>query len=136
MDGRATKVNVDEVEFAQGLKEDEGWIRMKVQFLITEENAGAEEVVFGRTVFTPGSRHEWHRHENAEEVQYLISGEGTVLDGDDEIPMVAGDVIHTPKGRWHGFRNTSQTEEAVLIWLWAGAGSRATAGYEAREPAP
>jgi quercetin dioxygenase-like cupin family protein len=133
-DGRATKVHLDEINYADGLKPGEGWIDMKVQFLITEENAGAQEVVFGRTVFTPGSRHESHRHQNAEEIQYLVAGEGIVLDGDDEIPMKVGDVIHTKKGQWHGFRNTSESEDAVLIWLWAGAGSRDAAGYEARSP--
>lgn len=130
--GRATKVHLDEIKYAEGLSADEGWIDMKVQFLITEDNAGSQEVVFGRTVFAPGSRHDWHRHENAEEIQYLVSGEGIVLDGDEEIPVKAGDIVHTKKGEWHGFRNTSESEDAVVIWLWAGAGSRDAAGYEAR----
>jgi quercetin dioxygenase-like cupin family protein len=130
--GRATKVNIEDVAFADGLKEDEGWINMHVQFLITQMNSGAEEVVFGRTIFRPGSRHEWHRHVNAEEIQYIVAGEGIVLDGDDEIPVRVGDVVHTKKGQWHGFRNTSATEDAEVIWLWAGAGSRDAAGYEAR----
>lgn len=128
----ATKVNLEEVPFAENLPEEEGWIAMLVQFAITKQSAGAEEVVFGRTIFKPGSRHEWHRHANAEEVQYLLSGEGKVLDGDEEIPVKAGDIVFTPKNRWHGFRNTSSTEDAVVIWLWAGAGDRDTAGYEAR----
>lgn len=130
--GDATKVNIDAFEFAQGLRKDQGWIDMLVQFLITEDTAGAEQVVFGRTVFRPGSRHDAHRHVNAEEVQFLLSGEGIVIDGDDEIPVVAGDVVFTPRARWHGFINTSDTEDAVVIWLWAGAGSRDKAGYEAR----
>ncbi len=128
----ATKVNLESVAFAEGLREDEGWIDMRVQFAISQLNAGAEEVVFGRTIFAPGSRHEAHRHAHAEEVQYLLSGEGVVLDGDDQISVGPGDIVHTPKGRWHGFRNTSESEDAVLIWLWAGAGSREAAGYEAR----
>jgi quercetin dioxygenase-like cupin family protein len=131
-DGRATKVNIEDVEFAENLREDEGWIKMKVQFLITQANANARDVVFGRTVFSPGSRHEWHRHENAEEIQYLVSGEGTIMDGDEEISVKAGDVVHTKRNVWHGFRNTSETEDAEIIWCWAGAGSRETAGYEAR----
>lgn len=128
----ATKVNVADVEFAAGLSEDEGWVKMQVQFLISAANAGAEEVVFGRTIFSPGSRHEAHRHENAEEVQYLVRGEGIVIDGDNEIPVRPGDVVHTRRGQWHGFINTSDTEDAEVIWLWAGAGSREAAGYEAR----
>lgn len=131
-DRPAYKVNFDDVPVAQGLREDEGWIDMQVQFAINEETAGSTEAVFGRTVFRPGSRHDWHRHDNAAEIQYLVSGEGVVLDGDDEIPVRPGDVVYTPKNRWHGFRNTSDTEEAVLVWAWAGAGSREVGGYEAR----
>jgi quercetin dioxygenase-like cupin family protein len=128
----ATKVNIGSFPYANGLRPDEGWIDMLVQFLIGGDNAGAEEVVFGRTVFRPGSRHEAHRHANAEEVQFVVSGQGIVLDGDDEIPVTAGDVVFTHKGVWHGFSNTSETEDAEVIWLWAGAGSRETAGYETR----
>jgi quercetin dioxygenase-like cupin family protein len=127
-----TKVNVSDVAFAEGLSPDEGWIEMKVQFLIGAENAGNDEIVFGRTLFEPGASHEHHRHANAEEIQYLVRGEGVVLDGDREIPMKPGDVVLTHKNVWHGFRNTSKTETAELIWAWAGASSRAAAGYEAR----
>lgn len=132
MPSESKKVNISEIPFAEGLREDEGWIDMKVQFLIGAHNAGNDEVVFGRTLFEPGSSHEHHRHANAEEIQYLVRGEGVVLDGDDEIPMKPGDVILTHKNVWHGFRNTSDTEAAELIWCWAGASSRGAAGYEAR----
>lgn len=131
--GRGFKTNVDDVAFEPGLDPDEGWIDMKVQFLVTAHNAGAEDVVFGRTVLPPGARHEWHRHPHAEEIQFVAAGEGTVLDGDEEIAMRAGDVFFTPKNRWHGFRNTSDTDDVVLLWCWAGAGSRDTAGYEVRD---
>lgn len=129
---RTTKVNIADIEFAEGLPKDEGWIDMKVQFLITGANASNDEIVFGRTLFEPGARHEHHRHANAEEIQYLVRGEGIVLDGDEEIPMKPGDVVLTHKNVWHGFRNTSETETAELIWAWAGASSRDAAGYEAR----
>ncbi len=132
---KATKVNISDVEFTHDLSADEGWIDMKVQFLITAANAGSDDVVFGRTIFKPGSRHEAHRHPDAGEVQYVLSGEGIVIDGDDEIPVRAGDVVYTRRGRWHGFINTSLSEDAEVIWLWAGAGSRAAAGYEARNDA-
>jgi quercetin dioxygenase-like cupin family protein len=125
-------VSIAEVPLADGLSEDEGWVKMKVQFLISAANSGSQEVVFGRTVFAPGSRHEAHRHVNAEEIQYLVRGQGIVIDGDGEIPVVAGDVVHTQRGQWHGFINTSESEDAEMIWAWAGAASRDTAGYEAR----
>lgn len=130
---RTTKVNISDIDFAEGLTRDQGWVDMKVQFLLGAENSGNEEIVFGRTLFEPGARHEHHRHPHAEEVQYLVRGEGIVLDGDDEIPMKPGDVVLTHKNVWHGFRNTSDTETAELIWAWAGAASRDAAGYEVRD---
>lgn len=129
---RAYKTSIHDVPLVQGLKPEEGWIDMQVQFLVDAHTAGAEEIVFGRTVLPPGARHEWHRHPNAEEIQLVVAGHGTVLDGDEELEMGTGDVLWTPKNRWHGFRNTSDSEDVVLIWCWAGAASRDTAGYEVR----
>lgn len=129
---KSYKINMHEVPTVDGLRPDEGWINMQVQFLVDAASAGSRLIVFGRTVFPPGARHEWHRHHNAEEVQLLLSGEGVVLNGDEEIPVVPGDVVFTPLNEWHGFRNLSDTTEAVVLWAWAGAGSRNAAGYEAR----
>lgn len=127
------KASQREVGFAEGLDPKEGWIDMKVQFLIDKASAGADEMVIGRTVFPPGARHELHRHPGAEEFQYLLSGQGIVLNGDEEVPVAPGEVVFTPAGEWHGFRNASDTEDAVLFWGWCGAGSREDAGYEVKE---
>jgi quercetin dioxygenase-like cupin family protein len=129
------KASDQEVELAAGLDAKEGWIDMKVQFLIDNASAGADQMVIGRTVFAPGSRHELHRHANAEEFQYLLSGEGVVLNADEEVPVKPGEVVFTPAGEWHGFRNASETEDAVLLWGWCGAGNREAAGYEVKDGA-
>jgi quercetin dioxygenase-like cupin family protein len=126
-------VTVDSVEPVPGLGADQGWVGMTVQFLIDAAKAGSQHFVFGRARFAPGpSRHEWHRHPGAEEFVLLARGEGVVLDGDNEIPVKVGDIVFHRKGEWHGFRNTSDTEEAELIWGWGGATSKAEAGYELR----
>jgi quercetin dioxygenase-like cupin family protein len=129
------KASDGDVEFARGLDPNEGWIDMKVQFLIDKASAGADEMVIGRTVFPPGARHELHRHPGAEEFQYLLSGEGVVLNGDEEVPVKPGDIVFTPAGEWHGFRNASASQDAVLFWGWCGAGNRETAGYEVKDAA-
>src|SRR6266498_3345172 len=64
-----------------------GWVEMDVRWLVTRETVGAEQSVFGVTYFPPGARHEVHRHENAEEVEYLIAGEGIARVGDDDVVM-------------------------------------------------
>ena len=71
---RPYRTNVSEVPLEQGLREDEGWIDMRVQFLIDERSAGSSELVLGRTVLPPGARHERHRHPNCDEFLVVISG--------------------------------------------------------------
>jgi quercetin dioxygenase-like cupin family protein len=126
---RPYRTNVSEVPLEQGLREDEGWIDMRVQFLIDERSAGSSELVLGRTVLPPGARHERHRHPNCDEFLVVISGSGEVYTDEGREPAAAGDVVLTPAGHWHGFDNTSD-EEVLLIWGWRGAGSLAAAGYE------
>ena len=36
-----------------------------------------------------------------------------------EEPSGEGDVVYSPRGRWHGFNNTSN-EDVVLVWGWIG----------------
>jgi quercetin dioxygenase-like cupin family protein len=110
-----------------------GWVDMDVRWLVTRETVGAEQSVFGVTYFPPGSRHEVHRHENAEEVEYLIAGEGIARIGDDDVVMGIGDAVFVPRNDYHGFRNTSPTETAVMVWSYHGAASLADAGYITEE---
>ena len=126
---RPFRTNVSEVPLEQGLRQDEGWIDMRVQFLLDERSAGSSELVLGRTVLPPGARHERHRHPNCDEFLVVISGSGEVYTDEGREPAAAGDVVFTPAGHWHGFDNTSDGE-VLLIWGWRGAGSLAAAGYE------
>ena len=130
---KSYKVNVKDISPRERLTSGSGWNNMLVQVLINEELAGARRMVIGRTVFPPGANHDWHRHADAEEFQLLLEGKGTVLNGEEEIPVGPGDIVFTRANEWHGFRNDSDTEPAVLLWGWGGAGSIDTANYEARE---
>jgi quercetin dioxygenase-like cupin family protein len=106
-----------------------GWIDMDVRWLVTRETVGAQEAVFGVTYFPPGSRHEVHRHPGAEEVEYLIAGEGVARVGDADVSMTVGDAVYVARDEYHGFRNTSETETAVMVWSYHGAASLDEAGY-------
>ncbi len=48
---------------------------------------------------------------------------------DREEPASEGDVVYSPRGCPHGFKNTSD-EDVVLVWGWNGAGSLEASGYE------
>ncbi|HET6658120.1 MAG TPA: cupin domain-containing protein [Gaiellaceae bacterium] len=123
------RTRIEDVPLAEGLRAEEGWIDMQVQFLIDARSAGTDELVVGRTVLPPGARHERHRHPNCDEFLIVLSGRGEVYTDVGEDPSETGDVVFTPAGHWHGFNNTSD-EDVVLLWGWRGAGSLERAGYE------
>ena len=130
------KVQVDELGAAGGAQPEAGkpgWIDMDVRWLVTRQTVGADDTVFGVTYFPPGSHHEIHRHEHAEEVEYLIQGQGVARVGEDDVAMGVGDAVFVPRNDYHGFRNTSETETAVMVWCYAGAASLEEAGYITEE---
>jgi quercetin dioxygenase-like cupin family protein len=126
---RPYRTTVADVALEPGLREDEGWIDMQVQFLIDARRAGSDRLVVGRTVLPPGARHERHRHPNADEFLVVLRGRGEIYTDEGREPSGEGDVIFTPRGHWHGFDNTSG-EDVLLLWGWSGAGSLKAAGYE------
>ena len=75
VDHHPYKVSVHETESSPGIPE-RGWVDMDVRWLVTQDTVGSTKTVFGVTYFPPGSKHDLHRHPNAEEVEYLISGYG------------------------------------------------------------
>ena len=129
---------VEDVPSDTSLRAERGWHDMDVKWLITKETMGTTKTVVGRTFFPPGSKHALHRHPNAEEWEYIISGEGIKHVGKDSIVMRAGDLVFCPQNEYHGLENPAgNTEPLVTIWGYCGAGSLEDAGYElpADEPA-
>ncbi|MGH3027923.1 MAG: cupin domain-containing protein, partial [Gaiellaceae bacterium] len=72
------RTRVEDVPLVRGLREDEGWVDMQVQFLIDAASAGSERLVFGRTVLPPGAKHDRHRHFECDEFLLVMSGSGLV----------------------------------------------------------
>jgi quercetin dioxygenase-like cupin family protein len=122
---------VHETESSEGIPE-RGWVDMDVRWLVTKQNVGAGKTVFGVTYFPPGSKHELHRHPNAEEVEYLISGSGIAYVDDDAVELGPGEAVFVPQNAYHGFENTSD-DETVMAWCYAGAASLEEAGFVTRQ---
>jgi quercetin dioxygenase-like cupin family protein len=129
-DPHPLKVGVTDTPSDAGIPE-RGWIDMDVRWLVTRESVGATRTVFGVTTFPPGSRHEIHRHPNAEEVEYLVSGRGIAYVGDDAIELGPGEAVFVPRDAYHGFANTSDGD-VVMAWLYSGAASLDEAGFMTR----
>src|SRR5262245_2757722 len=85
------RTNIRNVPKVEGLKRDDGWIDMQVQFLIDKKSAGADHVV-GWTVLKPGASHEQHLHRNCDEFFIVLKGKGHVITDQGLEPSGAGDV--------------------------------------------
>ena len=55
----------------------------------------------------PGGHTPKHFHPYEHEI-YVLEGQGTVVDGDRQRPLVAGDVVFVQPNDVHQFRNTGQ----------------------------
>lgn len=124
------KVSVQTTETSAGVP-GRGWVDMDVRWLVTKDSVGATKTVFGVTYFPPGARHELHRHPNAEEVEFLISGSGVAYVEDDAVELGPGEAVFVPQNAYHGFENTSEAE-VVMAWCYAGASSLEDAGFVTR----
>lgn len=58
---------------------------------------------------------EWERHQNGDEIVFVVEGETTLylMDGSEDVPqrLGAGMLIVVPRGVWHRF----ETKEAVKV---------------------
>ena len=124
------KVSIRETESSPGIPE-RGWVDMDVRWLVTKDTVGSTKTVFGVTFFPPGAKHDIHRHPNAEEVEYLMSGSGIAYVGDDAVELGPGEAVFVPQNEYHGFENTSDGE-VVMAWYYAGAASLDDAGFVTR----
>jgi quercetin dioxygenase-like cupin family protein len=123
------RVRLEDVPLVPNLREDEGWVDMQVQFLLGLETVGADDFLLGWTVLPPGAKHDRHLHTNADEFFIVLEGSGRIYTDDGTAPSTKGDVIWTPRGKWHGFDNTGD-EDVVLVWGWNGAGTLEDSGYQ------
>ena len=123
------RVRLEDVPLVPNLREDDGWVNMQVQFLLGSESVGVDDFLLGWTVLAPGAKHDRHLHHDADEFFIVLQGSGRIYTDDGTAPSTKGDVIWTPRGKWHGFDNTGD-EDVVLVWGWNGAGSLEASGYE------
>ena len=125
------KVAPDDRSADVSLREDQGWHRMDVRWLITGDSVGSTMTVVGRTAMPPGvkAQHAWHRHPNAEEWELIVQGVGIKHVGSESFFVRPGDVAFVPRDVYHGLENASETDTLVTVWGYCGAASLEEAGY-------
>ena len=88
--------NLEDIPKVGGLKEEDGWVDMQVQFLIDKASNNSEDFLLGWTVLPPGAMHDRHRHFHVDEFWIVVSGQGTMYTHDGgEMPSRKGDVEKT-----------------------------------------
>ena len=72
--------------------------------------------VEGATISIQDGNPPKHLHNNANEIQYILAGTGTIWLGDKEVPVKPGDLVIIPKGTPHGgTKVTGRTIKAIAI---------------------
>lgn len=122
-------VSYDAVKPRGDLTPERGWIDMDVRWMITDQSVGARYSTMGRTTLRPGSKHDIHRHPNAEEWEFVISGTAIKHIGGGSVEMKPGDVVFVPANVYHGLENASSTELLHTVWGYGGVASLEDAGY-------
>ncbi len=119
-------VNIDDVKPAR-MNANEGWSITDFRLPIGRHNGSTTALFWAK--FMPGAIHRKHRHDNCEELYYIIKGRGIAGAGPDRAEVRGGHVHYIPKGVEHFLCNTSKTEPLEAIGLYIGAGSVEETGY-------
>jgi mannose-6-phosphate isomerase-like protein (cupin superfamily) len=119
-------VHIDDVKPAQ-MKVADGWSITDFRLPIGRHNGSPTTLFWAK--FMPGAVHKKHRHDNCEELYYVIRGRGLAGAGPDRAEVRGGHVHYIPKGVEHFMYNLSPTEPLEAIGIYIGAGSVEETGY-------
>ncbi|MBT7957022.1 MAG: cupin domain-containing protein [Rhodospirillaceae bacterium] len=119
-------INLDDVQ-PENMDQGDGWLITDFRLPISARN-GCSSTLF-RARFLPGAVHKKHRHDNCDEIYYIISGHGLAGAGSDRVEVRGGHFHFIPKGVEHWLHNLSETEPIEVVGLYCGAGSVAATGY-------
>ena len=119
-------VNVKDVPSEQ-MDTADGWSITDFRLPISGRN-GSTTTLFHAT-FMPGAVHKKHRHDNCEEIYYIVSGHGLAGAGPDRAEVRGGHFHYIPAGVEHWLHNLSPTEPIVAVGIYIGAGSVEETGY-------
>jgi oxalate decarboxylase/phosphoglucose isomerase-like protein (cupin superfamily) len=94
-----------------------------IKWLVSPSTTPGAQLTFGEVLVMPGKGHSRHNHPEAEEILYILSGEGEQMVADGEpFPIRAGDVLYISAGVFHSTLNTGW-EPMRLIAIYNPGGS-------------
>jgi oxalate decarboxylase/phosphoglucose isomerase-like protein (cupin superfamily) len=94
----------------------------KIHFLSEPAVTGAERFSFGIVRLASGQGHARHNHPGAEEIIYVVSGEGEqMVDDKPAVKVGPGSSIYIPADVYHSTLNTGpETLELIVVYSPAG----------------
>ena len=99
-----------------------------IKWFVTPDRTPGAAMTFGEVILLPGRGHERHNHPDAEEVLYVLSGEGEQMVADEAPFRVhAGDAIYVPTAVFHSTVNTGWEPLRLLAIYNPGGPERALA---------
>lgn len=123
---QGTLVHIDDVKPLR-MDAGEGWSITDFRMPIGRHTGSSTALFWAK--FMPGAVHKKHRHDNCEELYYVIRGHGLAGAGPDRAEVRGGHVHYIPKGVEHFMHNLSKTEPLEVIGVYIGAGSIEETGY-------
>lgn len=101
-----------ETEVREQMKGGKG--KVEITHLLRQIQLKGKCRFFGSMVIKPGCSIGLHRHDNEEEIYYIISGGGLAEDNGIRQPVKPGDIILTGNGASHSIENTGSEDLIVL----------------------
>jgi quercetin dioxygenase-like cupin family protein len=89
---------------------------LDTRWMISSDLGGARHGMIGELELAPEATEPLHRHANADEAAFVLSGSATVLGADGEQPAPAGTLILSSRGIWHGIRAGDEPTSVLLIY--------------------
>ena len=82
--------------------------------VVDRADASCSEVFV--VVIHPQSAPPLHKHDDTEQIFYVLEGHGTLTIGEEgkQFPVAPGDVVRVPVGEWHSIHAESQTDLKYL----------------------
>ena len=87
---------------------------VKIEHLWEQEQLNSPTRMFSRITLEPGCSIGFHRHENEEEIFYIISGQAVADDNGEKVTLSPGDTILTGNGDGHSIANAGNTPLEML----------------------
>jgi putative monooxygenase len=90
------------------------------RLLLSGKNVGAQNASMGLNITAVGSMIPDHKHEESEELMFVISGRGRLVieDGEEVYEVGPDTAIFAPRGKMHRLENIGDTE-LKLLWVYS-----------------